>query len=101
MQLVKAAKSGDTAAAQAAEKQWYANADKIADYTSTLIPTISKDEFKKMLYEHLALTKAEAVARLNKDYAKDTALYDQIETEALLMADMMTNGIVKQFPNIF
>lgn len=54
-----------------------------------------------MLHEHLALTKSEAVARLNQDYASDIAFYDQIEKQALMMADAMTEGIVQQFPDIF
>lgn len=48
-------------------------------------------------YEHLDLTKEEAVAHLKKAYKKDIAIFDQIEKEALLMADAFSNGIIKQF----
>jgi CRISPR/Cas system-associated protein Cas10 (large subunit of type III CRISPR-Cas system) len=52
---------------------------------------------RAMWYEHLKLTKEEAVARLNKDYAKDITIFNQIEKEALLMADKFSNGIISQF----
>ena len=54
-----------------------------------------------MFYEHLALTKAEALSFLNKDYEAGVKLYDKIEKEALEMADMITDAIVKQFPQVF
>ncbi|WP_242841094.1 hypothetical protein [Clostridium akagii] len=54
-----------------------------------------------MLYEHLALVKAEAVSMISKDYEAGTKVYDKIETQALGMADMMTMGIIKQFPYKF
>ncbi len=54
-----------------------------------------------MLFEHLALTKTEAVSRLTGDYETNIAIYDEIETQALGMADVMTEGIVRQFPRKF
>ena len=54
-----------------------------------------------MLHEHLALVKAEAVAILTSDYEKGISIYDDLEMQALEMADMMADGIVKQFPEIF
>jgi LysM repeat protein len=100
-QLVNAVKAGDAQAAQRAEVQWYANADQIAGFVNSLNPYISREDFRQMLYAHLALTKAEATARLNHNYENDIALYDQIENQALSMADSMASGIVKQFPNLF
>lgn len=100
-QLVKAAKAGDSKAAAEAEQRWYANADEIAAFLNRINPFLSEEAFRTMLHEHLALTKSEAVARLNQDYASDIAFYDQIEKQALMMADAMTEGIVQQFPDIF
>lgn len=38
---------------------------------------------------------------ITKKYADSISVYDQIEKQALKMADVMTQGIVKQFPNNF
>jgi len=53
---------------------------------------------REMWYKHLALTKAEAVAILTGNYIKGIAIFDQIEEEALMMADDFAEGIVQQFP---
>jgi hypothetical protein len=100
-QLVKAAQTGDTAKAAEIEKKWYANANEMALFLSRINPYWSYQEMQAMWYEHLALTKNEAVFRLKKDYASDIATYDRIEQQALMMADMFTNGIVKQFYWLF
>lgn len=96
--LVKAAKAGDTAAAAAAEKKWYANADQIVEFLAHINPYFPKEEFRKMFYSHLALVKAEAVTMLNQDYKSSVQIYDRIEREALMMADMITKAIFNQFP---
>ena len=96
-QLVKAAKAGDNKSATEAEKKWYENANEIADFLNYLNPFWSKESWKVMLHEHLALVKAEAVAMLSKDYAAGIKVYDKIESQSLEMADMMSQGIIKQF----
>lgn len=100
-QLVKASKAGDEKAAADAEKKWYANADEISRFLSTINPYWSQEVWQQMLYKHLALTKSEAVDMLTKNYAEGIKVYDEIENQALQMADLMAEGLVKQFPNKF
>jgi hypothetical protein len=96
-QLVKAAKAGNSTAAADIEKRWYANADEIAMFLSCINPYWSEEIMINMWHEHLALVKAQAVARLKKDYASDIAYYDEGEKLLLKMADELTEGIISQF----
>lgn len=99
--LVEAAKAGNSTAAADAEKKWYENADEIAAFESSINPNWNKTALMAMWHDHLKLTKAEAVARLTKNYTADIDAFDQIETQANMMADSMANGIVQQFPDKF
>ena len=100
-ELVMAAKAGDNAAAADAERRWYANADEIAAFLSSINPYWSAQEWRKMLYDHLAMTKTEAVDILTQKYENSINTFEQIEQQALTMADVMTQGLVKQFPQLF
>lgn len=100
-QLVTEAKAGNNAEAAATERSWYQNADQIAAFLADLNPYWNMREWQEMLYDHLAMTKAEAVAFITGNYAESVAVFDRIELEALEMADRMTEGILSQFPNLF
>jgi hypothetical protein len=54
-----------------------------------------------MMRTHLALTTQEAVARLQSDFQADIAAYDQVHVQILDMADMLSTGIIQQFPKRF
>ncbi|WP_173917607.1 LysM domain-containing protein [Halobacillus sp. Marseille-Q1614] len=99
--FVKAALAGDQQAASEAETKWYANADEVSAFLSEINPFLSEKEFKQMFSTHLELTKTEAVLMINKEYQKDIEIYDEIEEQALMMGDMISDTIVKQFPNVF
>jgi hypothetical protein len=99
--LVQAAKAGNSTAAADAENKWYENADEIAAFENSINPNWNKTALMAMWHDHLSLTKAEAVARLTKNYTADVEAFDQIEAQANMMADSMTEGIVKQFPDMF
>jgi len=101
-EILEAAKAGDTAALNDAIERWYANADDIAEFLNAANPeNWPLEEMRAMMREHLDLTLQEAVAYLNGDYAASIAFYDQVHIQALEMADMLSEGIIRQFPNKF
>jgi hypothetical protein len=100
-ELVTAAVKGDTEMAAEKEKQWYRNADDIAEFLSSINPYLGEEEVRKMFYEHLALLKFEAVSMIQKNYKAGVEVFDKIEAQALEMSDMIANAIVRQFYNQF
>ncbi|MEX0784597.1 MAG: hypothetical protein WD557_18335 [Dehalococcoidia bacterium] len=100
--LLGAAKAGDSAAVTASSASWYDNADRIAAFLSGANPdNWPESDATAMMREHLDLTLEEAVAHLTGDYATDIAAYDKIHVQILEMADMLSDGIVAQFPERF
>jgi hypothetical protein len=99
--VVKSAKTDDKKGLEAANKKWFDNADQISDFLSKANPEWKLGDMKKMMHDHLKLTTDEAVARIKKDYDADIKAYDKVHDEILEMADMLTMGIVKQFPDKF
>jgi hypothetical protein len=96
-QLVNAAKAGDTAEVEKHLKRWYANAEDIARFLVSINPWWNYQQWKDLLFSHLRMTENEAVYILTGEYEKSVNEYDNIQAEALLMADVMTWGIIRQF----
>ena len=100
--ILSAAKSGDSAGVEEANARWHDNADEIADFLAAANPRHwPQNEMRDMMDEHLEWTLSEAVARLNADWDADVAAYDRIHRDILHMADMLSIGIIKQFPGRF
>ena len=100
--LLTAAKTDNTVALAAASDAWYANADEIAAFLNTANPgNFPLAHMKTMMKEHLDLTLEEALARKHGDYVADIAAFDEVYTQILEMADMLAEGIAKQFPDKF
>lgn len=100
-QIIDAAKNNNKSDLQKYNKLWYDNADKIALLLSNANPNWSNKELQDMLYKHLQYTTDEVVQRLNKDWNKDIAAYDKGYYHILDFADILSNGIAKQFPEKF
>ncbi|HEX9840861.1 MAG TPA: hypothetical protein VGA72_16040 [Anaerolineales bacterium] len=101
-QILQAAEDGDTAALNDAIARWYANAEDIAEFLNAANPkNWPLEEMRDMMRDHLDLTLQEAVAYLGEDYAASIAAYDLVHNQALAMADMLSDGIIKQFPKKF
>jgi hypothetical protein len=99
--LIKAAKAGAAAAQKRADDQWRQNAVDIATFLSTANPNWPKDTLVAMMQMHLSTTTAEVVARLKHDWEGDVRAYDAVYQHILMMADALSDGIMKQFPDKF
>ena len=99
--LVAAAKDGDTARFNTFDRRWTRNARSIATFLSRANPYWSKEDVMDLLELHLQLTKGEAVARLQGDWEADVAAFDEIFTEMLTLSDALSDGIVHQFAEKF
>jgi hypothetical protein len=99
--LIKAAKAGDKAGQQQADSRWQQNAVQIAEFLSKANPHWPKDALTDLMKRHLSTTTNEVVARLNKDWEADVRAFDEVYAHILHMADALSEGIVKQFPNKF
>jgi hypothetical protein len=100
--LLAAAKAGDSTRLAAARSSWYANADEIADFLHSANPRFwGRAEMRTMMREHLDETLDEAVARLQGRYTDDIRAYERVHRHILGMADMLSRGIIRQFPGRF
>ena len=100
-ELGRAAKAGEGKRAADAEKRWYENADEIAAFLGRINPFWTAEGWRIMLYEHLRLVKAIAVEMLRGNYQESIRATDENEIHVLEMADMMSAGILMQFPERF
>ena len=96
--VVAAAKAGDNTKLADADKRWHDNAADLATFLSSANPNWPKQSLLSMLNEHLALTTQEATARLQQRWDDDIAAFDKVFSQAMMMADALSDGIAKQFP---
>jgi hypothetical protein len=100
--VIAAAKAGDNTKLADAQARWVDNADEIAAVLHSVNPRDwPLGEMNAMMHRHLDLTTQEAVARLQGNWSADVAAYDKVHVQILHMADMLSVGIIKQFPARF
>jgi hypothetical protein len=100
--LLQAAKGGDPALIAQRRAEWYANGNEIADFLNRANPHHwSRREMRRMMRTHLDQTLDEATHRLPGDYEADIRDYERIHQHILEMADMLSTGIIQQFPRRF
>jgi hypothetical protein len=100
--LPQSAKAGDQAQIAAASKAWYANGNEVADFLSAANPrNWPPSADGTMMKEHLDQTLKEAQDRLTGKFAAAVRDYDAIHSHILEMADTLSAGIMRQFPQRF
>ncbi|UOE55856.1 glycosyltransferase [Bacillus sp. CMF12] len=99
--IVEAAKSGQGAKVNQLNKEWYRNADDIAAFLSEANPNLKNEDVKKLLYTHLELVTDDLTASLVKDWDARIVSIDDGITHIIMMADAISDAVVKQFPDKF
>jgi hypothetical protein len=100
--IVTAAKAGDNAKVAAENKRWHDNADEIAVFLHGANPKHWPEAtLKSAMKMHLDQTLDEATHQLKGDYTASIKDYDHIVQHILGMADVLSGGIIAQFPKKF
>ncbi|AZH27806.1 glycosyltransferase [Paenibacillus sp. M-152] len=99
--IVAAAKAGNQADMKKLDADWHANADDIAKFLSEANPNWQFKTLQDMLYTHLQLITEIVLNCLKGDWKADIAATDKNEIHMIHLADILTEGIVKQFPEKF
>lgn len=100
--VLQAAKDNDQVALDAALADWYANAEDIADFLAAANPQFWQQSYmREEMKGHITQTTAYAVDLLQKDYTKAVADYETAFNHMMHLADILSEGIAKQYPGRF
>jgi hypothetical protein len=92
----------DTLAVNQAVAALKANADSIAAFLSQANPRgFAREPLRAGLQMHIDLLLKEATAHIKQDWSGSVAAFDESLDQAQQMADMLSEGIMKQFPSRF
>jgi hypothetical protein len=99
--IVEDARTNNQAKLKTDSDTWNANGKEIADFLATANPNWPKADMESMMQKHLDTTTDELMARVNKDWEGEVKAFDTVYAHILAMADGLSDGIIKQFPNKF
>ncbi len=99
--VVQAAKTDNNPELVKAQIKWSANTDDISAFLGSINPYWAGNDMKVMLHKHLEYVAGEIFSRVKKDWVSDINAYDKGHRHMLMLSDILTDGIVKQFPDKF
>ena len=100
--VLTAAKAGDSDALNQAVTAEYANATAIGDFLADANPANwDKTDMEEMMTMHIDQTLVYATDMLQGDYSQAIANYGLAEAHMVEMADMLSAGVIAQFPDQF
>ena len=99
--LIEAARTGNTQEYARLDAEWTRNANDISTFLADANPNWPRQELTEMMKLHLSTTVDEVKARLDRNWELDVSSFDEVYDHVLAMADMLAEGIIKQFPGRF
>jgi hypothetical protein len=102
VKVLEAAKSGSQSKLAHAEAAWFKNGRQIADFLHKADPKfLSLPAARKMMKVHLNQVIQQAVDELQGKYLADARAFAPYIHHILEMADMISDGIIQEFPAKF
>lgn len=98
IELVQAAKKGNNDAVTEANLKWHENAEQIAAFLAIIIPEWSAAEWRDKINRYLKLLSNYFTNILAGNYESSMSDFNNLEMQALEIANVMAEGIGMQFP---
>ncbi len=77
------------------------NVDRTIDYLIKVNPNWSKEELSYLMLLHSQLFDLQIQNRVTENFSYDVEVFDKIITETYKLANVLSYGIIKQFPERF
>jgi len=98
-EMIAAVRAKSSVKLKEADQKWTTNANELATVLGTANPNWSFTTTQPLLADALSNTALLTKSRLDRDYNLDVETFDRILERSLTVADAVSNGIIKQFPN--
>lgn len=99
--VVKAANLNDKDRWSELQRKWEANGRNMAAFLASTNPHWNQADLAAMIQTQIDLLGAQVSARVRQDGPADGRAYEEAHTNIMKFADVMSDGIARQFPDRF
>lgn len=97
IRFINALKARDTIEEDLARRELHLSGQQIARLLASMNPYWLYDVWSNLYNLHTRMVEEMAVQRLRGDHSGDIMTFDSLESQSLLMADVMSQGIIAQY----
>jgi hypothetical protein len=101
VRIIRSKNTGSTQDLEDAQKRLASNYNDILNYLVKVNPYLKRKELEAKLTSIVLLTNKQIDLRLSTDYDLDIQNFDQLLTESIEFSNILSEGIIKQFPKRF
>lgn len=95
--LISAEKNSNDQMVNQETKNLYGNADRMAAYLVSINSYWNLEQWKDVLSDYIEMLLADLVTRLSGNYAREIDIFDDLQTQAIKIADYMSQGMMQKF----
>lgn len=97
MALIVAEINNDDRTVDQETRNLYANVDRLSAYLSSINEYWNQAEWQDLLNDYIEMLLAGLVAQIAKEYAREIDIFDDLQTQAIRIADYMAKGMIQRF----